>query len=202
MRRCPRAPTCARSIACSRAWTAWSAMGCSSTWTPRSCWAARLACACSTVADAPRQSVLSGGRGLVWIATATAFLQIVLGARAAHRSRPGLHRSAALPRSALAHTGPSGGASPHVPSCPRLPGRRAGIPRLPPLLALSRSTDSPAGARPARAGAGQIALGVFTILTFKELIVVTGHLLVGALVLASYVGLLGSTGTRAVPSAA
>ena len=48
----------------------------------------------------------------------------------------------------------------------------------------------------------QIALGVFTILTFKELIVVTGHLLVGALVLASYVGLLGSTGTRAVPSTA
>jgi cytochrome c oxidase assembly protein subunit 15 len=39
----------------------------------------------------------------------------------------------------------------------------------------------------------QIALGVITILTFKDLVPVTGHLLVGALLLADFVALLALT---------
>jgi heme A synthase len=46
----------------------------------------------------------------------------------------------------------------------------------------------------------QIALGVLTILTFKDLVPLTGHLLVGALLLADCVALLALT--RAEPAAA
>ena len=43
----------------------------------------------------------------------------------------------------------------------------------------------------------QIALGVATLLTFKDLVPLTAHLLVGALLLADYVSLLALT--RAAP---
>jgi heme A synthase len=50
----------------------------------------------------------------------------------------------------------------------------------------------------------QIELGILNILTFKELVPVTAHLLVGALVLATYVSLLsltrGATGTTRAAS--
>ena len=47
----------------------------------------------------------------------------------------------------------------------------------------------------------QITLGVLTIMTFKDLVPLTAHLLVGALILADYVSLLSLEGTYGAPVA-
>jgi heme A synthase len=137
------------------------------------------------------------GRGLLWLTTAAIYLQILLGATVRHTGSGLVCTDLPLCRGAL---WPS-----HVhPAVHLHMAHRAFALVVAALVVLSaariwktardRWTRGLALFAPALVAA-QIALGVLTILTFKELVSVTGHLLVGALLLGCYVALLARART-------
>jgi len=132
-----------------------------------------------------------GGRHLLWIATATLFLQILLGATVRHTGAGLVCTDLPLCRGALwpAHVHPAV----HLHMFHRAWALFVATLLVAVSVRFWRAPDARvrlfARALPALVLI-QIALGVYTILTFKELLVVTGHLLVGALLLASLVVIL------------
>ncbi|HET7786335.1 MAG TPA: COX15/CtaA family protein [Myxococcales bacterium] len=147
------------------------------------------------------QAAAAAPRGLLWVTAAAVYAQILLGATVRHTGaglvcidlpycrgawwpsnvHPMVHLHMAHRAFAFVVLGLVGWTSARVARSSRGPVRALAL--LAPLLVLV-----------------QIALGVFTILTLKDLLPLTGHLLVGALLLADCVALLAIT--RAEPAQA
>ena len=138
-------------------------------------------------------------RGLLWLTSAAVYLQIVLGATVRHTGAGLVCTDLPLCRGALWPTNVHPSVHLHM-------AHRA-------LAFVVLGLVAWSSARVARSSTGlvralalaapalvvlQIALGIATILTFKDLVPVTAHLLVGALLLATQVSLLALT--RAQPA--
>ena len=147
-----------------------------------------------------REAVLAP-RGWIWLTTAAVYLQILLGATVRHTGAGLVCTDLPLCRGALWPT--------NVHPAVHLHMTHRALAFV--VLALVAWTST----RVARGSTGlvralalaapalvvlQIALGIVTILTFKDLVPVTAHLLVGALLLATQVSLLALT--RAQPAEA
>jgi heme A synthase len=150
---------------------------------------------------APRIAI--GGRGLLWAATGALYVQIVLGATVRHTGAGLVCTDLPLCRGALWPSGVHPAVHLHmahralaflvagllVAVCVQLV--RAGVSGVVRALALALPVLVLA----------QIALGMATIVTFKETVPVTAHLLVAALLLADCVGLLSLTAPAEVAAA-
>ena len=142
--------------------------------------------ALSTPAQAPR--------GLLWLTTGAVYFQILLGATVRHTGSGLVCVDFPLCHGALWPTGVHPAFHLHM-------AHRAFALAVTALVMLVSArlwrAPDPASRRLARAAPAlvvlQIALGILTIVTFKELLSVTGHLLVGALLLSTFVSLLVRT---------
>ncbi len=150
---------------------------------------------------APRLAVR--GRGLLWTATGALYAQIVLGATVRHTGAGLVCTDLPLCRGALWPSGVHPAVHLHM-AHRALAFVVAGL-LVAVSLRLARAGVS--GAVRALALAlpllvvAQIALGIWTIVTFKEIVPVTAHLLVAALLLADCVGLLSLTAAAEVAAA-
>ena len=135
-----------------------------------------------------------GGRGLLWAATAATYLQILLGAAVRHTGAGLICTDLPLCRGALWPVNVHPAVHLHM-------AHRALALVVAALVVAAAVRRWSAGGgqvrRLARAAvvlvAAQIALGILTIVTFKELVSVTGHLLAGTMLLGTLVSLLVRT---------
>ena len=149
---------------------------------------------------------VAGPRGLLWATAGAVYMQILLGATVRHTGAGLVCVDLPFCRGALWPTGVHPMVHLHM-------AHRALAFLILGLLCWSavRVARVSRGALRALAWAGpllavaQIALGVLTILTFKDLVPLTAHLLVGALLLADQVALLAltrrATATQEAPAA-
>ena len=148
-------------------------------------------------ASGPRpqgEELATAPRGLLWVTTAAVYLQILLGATVRHTGAGLVCTDLPYCRGALWPTGVHPMVHLHM-------AHRAFAFVVLVLVAWSAAK----AAREARGAARmlalaapalvlvQLVLGVLTILTFKDLVPLTAHLLVGALLLADYVSMLALT---------